>query len=950
MSKIMSLDGDWQMKWDTEDAGISTRWYATNPQDTETVQVPHIWERAFDKLLMSQDCAFYFKRFTVEDEKQVAKRIFLRFERIASHATVWLNGKLLGTHFGAYTPFIIEPQKALKLGEENILCVRVANMGAANGRIDFGRESADGADDRYAHPGELPVGLPWNQYPFGGIFGHVDLILGTAAFISDVKLEPDADTQRVACEISFNNPRNYQTRLRVLMRNPDGDVYEHFVDNIKLDKENMTQRFVFEVKEQQRHKFQWSLEHPNLYAIEFQLEIKAGKEKDGKEIKRPEYAFPVVRTFGFRKFDCLKGDYYLNDQILKIQGITYNQQWSEGGLWTINNPKLEKDLLAVKKAGFNAIRSCGAPLPEAALDICDKLGLIVFQEFPIHTMRSTPKGLEIVKKLINDIVEEQHHHPCIGIWVMGAENGTLLLQNGNKLLNAISPVDMTRPVISNLNSIYLDNEGNFRKDTGKLLPVSIDKISTYATLRMNPRMTPNAAYSHYLAHSFDRDAEEPLSVPDTGLGDSHFQDEEENVANDINNKMLVTLKNHTLLPATATNITGPRSAKVQKNIKTYIKQIETFVESDMSVWKDYKSFIADANRIALKSKLDQITALQSNPQIAGFFLDQWADYNTEFCGLCDENRVSKGFDEFIQEITTPSRALISELEHVVAPQSEISFQLTLLNNSRYEDVAVEVRIIDEKGKEISCDTVTPEEQAGKTSLTQMGIYTTMAPRNEGKYQLKVTLKNDGKEIHSSVEDLIVIAQADVKAAMKKVCSLDDSEESSDALAALSGPEQVIFTANLSSWPDEILDKLVDVVKNGGKTLLLSDLTQDDIDYLNQSHQFDCNIESHWSTGANELSLHYLPKGSALASVFGEAAVLDHNAAAVMPSISLNELPGATVFARSVTLKDGDVKVGSDLQLYPFGNGKIMFNQFNVFEGLETNALADKLFATIVGLL
>ena len=950
MSKILSLDGDWQMIWDTEDAGISNRWYATYPKDTQAVQVPHIWERAFDKLLMSHDCAFYFKRFTIDDEKQVAKRIFLRFERIASHATVWLNGKLLGTHFGAYTPFIIELQKALKLGEENVLCVRVANMGALNSRIDFGRESADGADDRFVHPGELPVGLPWTQYPFGGIFGHVDLILGTAAFISDVKLEPDADTQRIACEISFNNPRGFQTRLRVLMRNPDGDVYEQFVNNLKLDKENMTQRFVFEVKEQQRHKFQWSPEHPNVYAIEFQMEIKAGKEKDGKEIKRAEYAFPVVRTFGFRKFDCLKGDYYLNDQILKIQGISYNQQWSEGGLWTLNNPKLEKDLQAVKNAGFNAIRSCGAPLTEEALNICDKIGLIVFQEFPIHTMRSTPQGLEIVKKLINDIVEEQHHHPCIGIWVMGAENGTLLLQNGNKLLNAISPVDMTRPVISNLNSIYLDNEGNFRKDTGKLLPVSVDKISTYATLRINPRMTPNAAYSHYLAHSFDRDAEEPLSVPDTGLGDSHFQDEEENVASDINNKMLVTLRNHTLLPANATNIAGPRSGKAQKNIKAFIKNIETFVESDLSIWKDYKSFIADANRIALKSKLDQITAFQSNPQIAGFFLDQWADCGTDFYGLCDENRVSKGFDSFIKEITTPSRALVSELEHVVAPQSEVSFQVTLLNNSRYEDVSVEIRLIDEKGKEVSCDKISPEEAAGKTSLTQMGIYTTMAPRNEGKYQLQITLKNDGKEIHTSYEDLIVIAEADVKSAMKKVCFLDNSEESSDALAALTGPEQIIFTANLSSWPDEILDKLVDVVKNGGKTLLLSDLTQEDIDYLNQSHQFDCNIESHWSTGANELSLHYLPKGSALAPVFGEAHVLDHNAAAIMPSISLNELPEATVFARSVTLKEGEIKTGADLQLYPFGKGKIMFNQFNVFEGLETNPLADNLFATIVSLL
>ncbi|MCQ2104561.1 MAG: beta-galactosidase [Fibrobacter sp.] len=948
MSRITSLNGDWQMIWDTEDQGISNRWYATYPENTETVQVPHIWERSFDKLLMSQDCAYYFKRFTIDDEKQVSKRIFLQFDRIATHATVWLNGKFLGTHFGAYTPFILETQKALKIGEENILCVRVANMGASNSRIDFGRESKEGADDRYARPDEMPVGLPWNQYPFGGIFGDVKLIVGTAAFISDVHVEPDMDQDRIACEVSFNNPRGFQTRLRVLMRNPDGDVYEHFIDNIKLDKENATQRYVFEVKDMKREKYTWSPDHPKMFAVEFQMEIKAAKEK-GKEIKRPEYAYPVVRTFGFRKFDCLKGDYYLNDQILKIQGVSYNQQWSKGGLWTYKNEKLEEDLKAVKNAGFNAIRSCGAPLTEEALNICDNLGLIVFQEFPIHTMRSTPQGLEIAKKLINDIVKEQHNHPCIGAWVLGSENGTFLLQNGNKMLNSISPVDMTRPAISNLNSIYLDNEGNFRKDTGKVVPVTVDRIDRYASLRINPRMNPSAAYSHYLAHSFDRDNEE-LMVPDVGLGDAHFQDEEENVASDISNKILVTMKNHTLLPETATNIEGPRSGKNQKAIKTFIKNIENFVESDLSIWKSYEDFCKDSRRLAIKSKLDQITAFQSNPQVSGFFLDQWADYTTDFNGLCDENRVSKGFDEFTKEITTPSRALISELEHVVAPQGEVSFQVTLLNNKRYEDVSVEVSLQDEKGKEISSQTLTPEEPAGKTSLTQMGVCTMMAPRSAGKYQIKVTLIADGKTVHSSSEDLVVIEQADVKNAMKKVCFLDNCEESSDALAALTGPEQIIFTANLSSWPDEILDKIVDVTKNSGKTLLLSDMTQDDIDYMNQSHLFDFNIESHWSTGANEMSIHYLPKGSALSGVFGDSAVLDHISAAVAPSLSLNELPGATVFARDFTLKDGEIKAGSDLQLYPFGKGKIMFNQFNIFEGLETNALADKLFAKIVELL
>ena len=411
--------------------------------------------------------------------------------------------------------------------------------------------------------------------------------------------------------------------------------------------------------------------------------------------------------------------------------------------------------------------------------------------------------------------------------------------------------------------------------------------------------------------------------------------------------MLVTLKNHTLLPTKPTNLRGPRSVKNQKAIKNTYKALEDFLATaNISAWKSFDTFCKDANNIAIKSKLDQITAFQSNPQIAGFFLDQWADYGIDFSGLNDENRKSKGFTDFAKEITTPSRILVSELEHVVTPQSEVSFQLTLLNNSRLENVGIEISLLDEKGKVISTKTQAPEEPVGKTSLTQLGIFTLMAPRTVGKYQIKFTLKDNGKEVHSSTENLNVIEQADVKAAMKKVCFLDNSEESSDALAALSGSEKIIFTANLSSWPDEILDKIVDVTKNGGKTLLLSDMTQDDVDFLNQSHHFDCTLESHWTTGANEISLHYIPDGSKLQEVFG-SNVLDHTSAAVMPSLSMNKLEGAEVYAQSISIKDGEVKGGVDLQTLPFGKGKIVFNQFNIFEGLETNALADALFTAIV---
>lgn len=944
MNSIVTLNGEWDILFDTEDLGISNRWYATYPSATQKIQVPSVWEKCFDKFSPSQDAAYYFKRFQV-DKNEVAKRVFLRFERISMHATFWLNGKYLGQHFGAYSPCIIDASKAILLGEENVLCVRVASMSSTSTRIDRGRESAEGAEDRFVRPTEMPVGLPWSEYPFGGIYGNVDLILGGTAFISGVQLEPDMDEDRLAVDVSFNNPRGFSSRLRILIQNPAGGVSE-MIKDLKLEKENASSRFVLKFRDGKKNRETWSPENPNVYKIELQLESKAAKGKAA-----PEHSFSVVRSFGFRKFDCIKGDFFLNDLIVKIQGVTYTQHSSEGGLWSSDKKKLRNDLWAIKNAGFNTVRSNGAPLTNAALDICDEIGLMVFQELPIYTMRSTPEGLEEVKKLIGEIVMEQKHHPSIAAWILGSENGPLVLENGNKLLKTVDEFDKCRPVISNLNCVFLSNEEEFHKDTGKLMGVTNDKIFLYSSQRMHLRMSPNAILTDFLAHYCDKDRlddEDALTPPDTTLGDSQFQDEYANFVSETNGKILVTLKNHTFLPNSPTDIKGPRSAKNSKAVKQLYKQIDAFLSKDISIWKNFAEFNADAKRLSLQSKLSQINAIQSDPLVSGFMLDQWADFGTDLCGLVDENRKSKGLESFMKSATIPTRLLVTGLEPVSAPQAEISFQLALLNQARLENVDVKISIVDANGKTVS---ETSQKAVGQTSLTQLGTFTTKAPREPGDYSLVLSLWVLDENISTTSERILVLDDVDVQSAMSQVCFLDNmAETTSDAMAALAGSEKIIFTANLNSWNEEVLSKIVELTRDSGKTLFLSDLSREDIEAFNSSHYFTETIDAHFSTGANGLSIHYLVKNSPLLSEFAGHTVLDELSSSVLPSVSLNELPNATVLARSVSINQGELRTGVDLQIIPFGKGRIVFNQLNLVEGLETNPLADRVFTKLVQML
>src|SRR5439155_26969120 len=53
------------------------------------------------------------------------KRLYLRFEGAGTVADVYINGKHLGTHRGAYTAFIFDATDALHVGADNTLAVRV---------------------------------------------------------------------------------------------------------------------------------------------------------------------------------------------------------------------------------------------------------------------------------------------------------------------------------------------------------------------------------------------------------------------------------------------------------------------------------------------------------------------------------------------------------------------------------------------------------------------------------------------------------------------------------------------------------------------------------------------------------------------------------------------------------------------------------------------------------
>ncbi|HNT34701.1 MAG TPA: beta galactosidase jelly roll domain-containing protein, partial [bacterium] len=97
----------------------------------ERVDIPHCWN-AHDVMTAQsgywRGIGWYRKTFRL-GEQWSEKRVRLQFEGVNQRVTLWLNGRVLGSHKGGYTPFEFDITEHLNpLGEVNILAARVDNL------------------------------------------------------------------------------------------------------------------------------------------------------------------------------------------------------------------------------------------------------------------------------------------------------------------------------------------------------------------------------------------------------------------------------------------------------------------------------------------------------------------------------------------------------------------------------------------------------------------------------------------------------------------------------------------------------------------------------------------------------------------------------------------------------------------------------------------------------
>ncbi|HEX5551939.1 MAG TPA: beta galactosidase jelly roll domain-containing protein, partial [Chitinophagaceae bacterium] len=124
----LNLDSGWHTVENDSDLHAYTGFEKPGYDDRRwnTVEVPHNWDDygGYRRLLNGNryGYAWYRKTFKVPDYGN-GKHYFLWFEGVGSYATVWLNGKKIGSHGGGRTSFTLDVTAAIHPGGKNLLCV-----------------------------------------------------------------------------------------------------------------------------------------------------------------------------------------------------------------------------------------------------------------------------------------------------------------------------------------------------------------------------------------------------------------------------------------------------------------------------------------------------------------------------------------------------------------------------------------------------------------------------------------------------------------------------------------------------------------------------------------------------------------------------------------------------------------------------------------------------------
>ena len=416
---VILLDGDWLLLTDPNNVGREQKWFRREAPEARTAHVPGIIQEVFPTY---QGVAWYWREFTPPAHPNSQGRYLLRFGAVDYLAEVWVNGTFIGRHEGSETPFVLDATRAIKPVNRNLLAVRVLKPG-------------DKPIDGYAlkeipHRNERVDYVPGNSFDFAGIEESVELLMTPSVRIADLHVLADWKTGNLRLKVILNSASNKNRHSHMQISVAPAATGKALQASV-VERDVPPGNSQIEAQLQVDGHRLWDLDNPYLYRVTVRAAAEGVDGADETSVR-----------FGFRDFRVEKGYFRLNGRRILLRSThTGNHCPIRQTLPPPGAPDfLRLDLLYAKVAGFNAVRFIAGVAHPYQLDLCDEIGLLVYEESLAGWMLADSPGMkERYEFSVREMVLRDRNHPSVVMW--GMLNETL---DGPVFEEAVSALSLVR--------------------------------------------------------------------------------------------------------------------------------------------------------------------------------------------------------------------------------------------------------------------------------------------------------------------------------------------------------------------------------------------------------------------------------------------------------------------------------------------------------------------------
>ena len=354
MRRNFDLTEGWFIAKDENNLGKTEGWENAIQAEAVPAYVPSIIQQFFPEY---HGLAYYWCKFKPEIDAFDGGKILIRFGGVDYKADVWLNGKYLGSEEGGETPFKLDATEAIKLGEENLLAIRVLNPCG---------KTIDGLNlMNTPHRNKITKKIAGSCLNHGGLWYEVSLIAVPAVYVDDVFAIADYRTGNVTLKatLAASKAATAKINIKISEKSYAAPTVLESKTSVKLRTGATVKEFGFNIDNFKP----WHVDTPNLYSADITVSTASG-----------EYTYTV--RFGFREFMVKDGFFYLNGEKLLLKSSHSGNAFPIGQMLPVDPDQTRKDFVYAKSCGFNMLRAIAGLFRPEQLELADEMGLLIYEE------------------------------------------------------------------------------------------------------------------------------------------------------------------------------------------------------------------------------------------------------------------------------------------------------------------------------------------------------------------------------------------------------------------------------------------------------------------------------------------------------------------------------------------------------------------------------------------